>query len=293
MNKTKIKIGLLLAALLGSLAFFSAARAETLKIGFVTDWEYKIKKKYGHKFPRKAKSLLWAAIYHYNNVFFPDLVVGGGDYVLSYKTNRKKVRNQLIEINEIFKNTSAPRLYCIGNHDLSSLSKQEVADSLGIGYYHFATDINGLRIITLDTNSLNPGQKKYGVIGRVSESELSWLEEQVSTELPVIVFSHHPLVETPYGKKWRTNIYSANGVRKILEKNGNVVAVFSGHHAINYRTEINGINYVVINNLTDKKAQGAFADITAEIKGSEQEVAVSVSQFGKKPANYNFSKKYP
>jgi hypothetical protein len=110
----------------------------------------------------------------------------------------------------------------------------------------------------------------------------------MNTDLPVIVFSHHSPVQTLDGKILRTNIYGADSVREVLEKFGNVVAVFSGHHAVNYKTEVNGINYVIINNLTDKVAKGSFADITAE--KTENSVTVSVSQFGKKPATYNFSK---
>lgn len=290
MLKIKTKIVLSILTALASLAFFSFVRAETLKIGFVTDWEYGTKKEFDHKLPKSAEKYLKTAVNHYNNVFQPDLVVGGGDYILSRGVSKKKAAKQMRHINNIFRKTSAPRLYCIGNHDLSHMSESAVKENLGIDYVHSATDIHGVRVITLDTNEPDPreDEEEYGVTGRVSDEELAWLEEKLNTSLPVIVFSHHGPVQTQEKHSWRTNIYNAVALRGILERYGNVVAVFSGHHAVNYKIEVNGISYVIINNLTDKSAKGSFADIIAE--KTENNVSVSVSQFGKKPATYNFSK---
>lgn len=290
MSKTKIKISISLFALIASFAFFSFVRAETLKIGFVTDWEYGTKKEYDHKLPKSAEKYLKTAVSHYNNVFRPDLVVGGGDYILSRGVSKKKAAKQLRHINSIFQRASAPRRYCIGNHDLEKLSEGEVEKNLRIDYAHSNTDIDGMRVITIDTNEPDPreDEEEYGVTGRVSDEELAWLEEKLNTSLPVIVFSHHSPVQTQEKHSWRTNIYDADQVREILEKYGNVVAVFSGHHAVNYKTEVNGISYLIINNLTDKSAKGSFADITVE--KTENVVTVSISQFGKNPATYNFSK---
>ena len=264
--------------------------AGTVKIGFVTDWEYGKQRSYGHKLPRKAKEYLQKAVNHWNNVFQPDLAVGGGDYILSRGVNKKKARKQLNEINKIFKSVNAPRLYCVGNHDLNDLSEQEIMNNLEMEDVNSSTDINGVRIITIDTNGTSSGEGEYGVIGRISEEELSWLEEELNTELPIVVFSHHAPIQTPDGERWRTNLFDANIIRGVLEKNGNIIAVFSGHHAINYQTEINGINYIIINNLTDEKAKGAYADISVEKNETGNIVGVSVSQFGGKPASYNFSK---
>ncbi|MCX6762557.1 MAG: metallophosphoesterase [Candidatus Moranbacteria bacterium] len=290
MLKTKTKIIITLFALTASFALFSFARAEILKVGFVTDWEYGTKKEYDHKLPKKAESYLKTAVNHYNKIFQPDLVVGGGDYILSRGVSKKKAAKQLRHINNIFRKASAPRRYCIGNHDLSHMSEKAVEENLGINSAHSSTDLNGVRVITLDTNDplSKEGDEEYGMTGKVSDEELVWLDEQLNTNLPVVVFSHHSPVQTLDGKVSRINIYSADHVRAVLEKYDNVVAVFSGHHAVNYSTEVNGINYVIINNLTDKKAKGTFADITAEKNGNN--VSVSVSQFGKRPATYNFSK---
>jgi len=288
MTKTKTRIVGGFAMLLMSFAICSFAWAETLKIGFVTDWEYGSKKKYDHKLPKKATSYLKSAVRHFNKAFHPDLVVGGGDYVLARGDSKKTVVKQMKKINKVFQKADASRLYCMGNHDLSKLSKGEVQKYLGIDYNHSVMDKNGIRVITLDTNSVSSGESGYGVTGRLPDGELEWLEENLNTELPVIVFSHQSPISTPESNSWRMNIYDAEELRSVLEKNDNVVAVFSGHVAVNYSTERNGINYVIINNLTDEKAKNSFADITVEKR--DDEVSVTATQLGKKPANYSFSR---
>lgn len=288
MSKIKGKKIFLVILFFFGMGFFSGARAETLKIGFVTDWEYGTKKEYDHKLPRKAPKYLKRAVNHFNKSFKPDYVIGGGDYILSRGVSKKKAAKQLRYINNIFRKSIAPRLYCIGNHDVSDLSKEEVQQNLGIDYLHSITDINGMRIITMDTNYKSANAKGFGVTGIVSDEELEWLESALNTELPAVVFSHHSPVQTVDGNILRTNIYSADRVRGVLEKNGNVVAVFSGHHAVNYSAEVNGINYVIINNLTDKKAKGSFANITVEKTGKF--VSVNATKFGKRQVTYNFSK---
>jgi hypothetical protein len=288
MQKTKTKIIAGFTMLLMSFAFFSFAWAEVLKIGFVTDWEYGSKNKYDHKLPKKATSYLKSAVKHFNKAFHPDLVVGGGDYVLARGDSKKKVEKQMKKINKVFQQASADRLYCMGNHDLSKLSKVEVQNYLGINYNHSVTDENGIRVITLDTNSIGSGDNGYGMTGRLPDGELEWLEENLDTELPVVVFSHQSPISTLESNGWRTNIYEAANLRAVLEKNGNVVAVFSGHTAVNYSTEINGISYAIINNLVDERAKGSFADITVEKIGNN--VSVTAVQLGKKSASYIFSK---
>lgn len=270
--------------------FPTVSKAETLKIGFVTDWEYGKQKEYDHKLPNKAKKYLKEAVNHYNNVFHPDIVIGGGDYILGRHVSSKKAKKQLKEIDKVFRLVAAPRRYCIGNHDLSHLSKVGVQNSLSMAENHSVTDMEGIRIITLDTNDLAEGKDKYGVNGRVSEEELAWLDEQLKAGLPTVIFSHHSPILTQDKNSMRVNIIDADEVRTVIEKYDNVVAMFSGHHAVNYSLETNGVRYVIINNLTDRNAKGSFADITIQKNDSEDEITILVSQYGKKPASYNITK---
>ena len=72
--------------------------------------------------------------------------------------------------------------------------------------------------------------------------ELEWLEADLqATDLPVVVFAHQRLdVSTAHGVKNNAS------VRKILEANGNVLAVFQGHSHKNDLKEIGGIHYCTL-----------------------------------------------
>lgn len=229
-------------------------------------------------------------MWHYNKKFKPNIVIGGGDYILSRHVSSKRAAKQLKKINKKFKKAKATRRYCIGNHDLNDLSKEQIKKTLGISYTYSVTDMNGFRIITLDTNDLRSGEDDYETTGRVPEEELDWLRNQLDVNLPVVVFSHHSPVRVGNDGSTRRNIYNDEQLRAILEERGNVVAVFSGHTPENYMTELNGIHYIVINNLTDKHAKKSYADI--ELKKSGNSVSVSAKQLGKDPENYSFSKEY-
>jgi len=267
-------------------SIFSVSQAETLKVGFVADWEYGKQKKYDHKYPSKAKKYLNRAVNYYNSTFMPDVVIGGGDYILSRGVKSKKAKKDLRTVNGIFKRANARRLYCIGNHDLFKMSKSSIREILEMENDYAFLDINGFRLITLDTNDNAIGA------GRIPDVEKSWLRETLKSDLPVIIFSHHSPIDTPNessGGGTRVNLFESGTIRSILEEKGNVVAVFSGHRAINYSQEINGISYVIINNLVDKKALGSFATIDIS-KSDEEVVSVHVNQYGNRPASYDFSK---
>lgn len=283
---TKMSIAsLCMLALLGAFP----ANAASLKLGFVTDWEYGSQKSVGHKLPSKAKTYLSSVVKYYNKTYKPDLVIGGGDYISSYSVSKSKAKKQLKSIVKTFRKTKAPRLYCIGNHDVRVLSKATVKKILKMKNPAQSVDTHGFRIITLDTNEPN-SKGKFDIAGRMSKGDLDWLDQKLTTSLPVIIFSHHSPIATPYEDGGnRMNIYDSSKVRAVLEKHDNVVAVFSGHHPINYSEERNGITYVIINDLSSKPSKGAFATINLD-KNANDVVTLNVKQYGKKPASYLITK---
>lgn len=277
-----------LLTIISSAIFAHPVKAEeNLKIGFITDWEYGKQKKISHKKPSTAKTNLKNATNFLNNTFHPDLAVGGGDYINSQNINSKQAKKDLKTISSIFKRTNTTKLYCFGNHDLSKLSKSDIQSILNQPEAHSVTDTKGFRIITLDTNQAQSGS--YEVEGRVSATEMTWLDEQLNTSLPVIIFSHHSPAPTPTAGGIRANMYRASEVRALLEKHDNVVAVFSGHTPVNDIQEINGIQYIIINNLTTKTAQGSFATIEIN-KNKSNLIDIQVAQHGAKHTSYHFQK---
>lgn len=274
-------------SLLGLVPVGSSAATLSLKVGFVTDWEYGEQSQVGHKLPDKGKIYLQSAVNYYNKTYKPDVVVGGGDYISSYDVNKKKARSQLSSILNIFQKVKAHRLYLIGNHDVRKLTKNDVKKSLKINYSRTYYDINGFRLVLLDTNHTN-SKGKYNTIGSLTADDLAWLDATLTTSLPVVVFSHHSPIHTPDGDTTRTNMSGAGEVRAVLERHDNIVAVFSGHHPINYHEQREGIDYIIINNLSAKASAKSFSTIDLSITGN-QATAV-VNQYGKKPAFYHITK---
>lgn len=243
----------------------SMDEVSVLKVGFVTDWEYGHRKRMKHKLTLQAPYELEQVVKYLNDVFVPDIVVGGGDYIESTGVPPEKAKAQLAVADALFQGLTAPRLYALGNHDLRSLTKSEVREVLGLEDNHAIRDIGEWRLIVLDTNFNQDGSdrsaKQY-VTGFVSRDELRWLAEALQTDRPVIMFSHHAPIQSPnVAGVFAVNIVNAGEVRCVLEEAGNVVAVVSGHSPFGYSEERNGIQYFVVDTLVNEPALGSFATL--------------------------------
>lgn len=259
-------------------------RFSTLKIGFMPDWEYGSRKQLGAKMTRRAPVEMAKSILYLNQEFHPDIAIGGGDYIESSAVKPETAKEQLQEINEIFSLIQAPRLYALGNHDLRSLSKDEVRNILGMPDNHSVTDIGDWRIIVLDTNFTENGQhrSRQGYIGgSLSREELQWLQESLATDRPVLVFSHHSPIHAKNGEcAIVQNISNELEVRRVLEETGNVVAVISGHNPTSYFERLNGVNYFVANTLVNVNALGSFVTIESEYDADNKNARILLKQLG-------------
>src|SRR3990167_9377668 len=61
-------------------------KISVLKIGFVSDSEHGSRKRLKHKLPIQGVPELEKVVAYYNEVFHPDIVIGGGDYIESSST---------------------------------------------------------------------------------------------------------------------------------------------------------------------------------------------------------------
>ncbi len=259
--------------------------ASFLKIGFVNDWEYGYHAKLKHKLPNRALSELAKIVGYFNDVFHPDVVVGGGDYIESSAVKPEKAKAQLREIDAIFRTLSVPRLYALGNHDMRSLSKADVREILGIADNHTVYDVGDWRLVVVDMNftagDLDRAAESY-VIGHMSPEEKAWLENALKTDRPVIVFSHYSPVVIPNGRAtgFIQNIDNAAELRSVLETAGNVIAVVSGHNTMSYYEERDGIHYFIVDTLVRSEALGSFATIEARYAQEQRYAEIRFRQQG-------------
>ena len=156
------------------------------------------------------------------------------------------LQQQVQQLNDL----QAELYYCLGNHDLFMLTKDEFMGYVGMEnkYYYVDVDDN-FRIIILDAQ-YNPstnedrGVEDYSV-GHIPPEELDWLENvALNTTRKCIVFCHQLLCA---GGGFGSGYYVDNAadVRAILENAGNVIAVINSHLHRNYYEITNGIPYFV------------------------------------------------
>lgn len=267
------------------------AAASFFKIGFVTDWEYGDKQRLKQKITSEAPIELRRVVRYFNETFHPDLIVGGGDYIESSNAKPERAKEQLREMNEIYAQAVAPRMYAFGDHDFRSLTQAEVIAALDIRATHEYRDVGDWRIIVIDPNFNKENEhrnaKQY-VFGHMSPKELSWLEATLQTDRPVIVFSHYSPIPIPNSKgQYIENIDNASEVRKILEQSKRVAAVFSGHNPMGYYEERSGIHYFVIDTLVNRKSMGSFATIEARYLKDEDYIHLFVRQYGMNKVEYS------
>ncbi len=181
-----------------------------------------------------------------------DLVDSAGDLIDDHTIAREIRYVRTIETE--FARLPCERHYVLGNHCVSTLTKDEFAENCGAqrSWYSFdrraADGSAGFHFIVLDAcfraDGVGYGRKNFDWMDTIiPDAELAWLEADLAAARePVILLAHQRL---DGGEHDPTTVRNASAVRGVLEKGGNVLAVFQGHHHQNLHAEINGIHYVV------------------------------------------------
>ncbi|MEA2006939.1 MAG: metallophosphoesterase [Patescibacteria group bacterium] len=248
--------------------------SEALRIGYITDLEYGNQTRTGSHLNSSAKEQLENIVSYFNAENRPDIVIGGGDYVKGSHVTKDKSLKQLKEINNIFKKVKSKKLYCIGNQDLKHLSKEEVRKALSINYSYTSKDTNGVRLIIMDNNYKIASDKEYDG-ARLGKKELDWLKKELTTEMPVLVFSHYSPVPIPTKSGWGKDFHNADKLTELFEKHNNVVAVISGNSSRNSLRKEGGIPYISVAGLTDIDSLGNFAEFELLLNGDDLKMTVS------------------
>ncbi len=151
-----------------------------------------------------------------------------------------------------------PVFNCLGNHELEDAASLEaVCKTYGMKKNYEAHDINGFRLIILDTNYFlsNDGTIKHqrpmtyggdGPSGYLGDKQLEWLENQILTSSnPCIVFSHDSMesnICSPDATRFRNIIRAAN-----RKKRGSVLLCCNGHYHTNAVSVIEDVVYFDVN----------------------------------------------
>lgn len=237
------------ALILGSAAVStSLARAAdssgSLKIGLVTDLHYADKPAAGSRHYRDTPEKLAMAAQEFKRTE-PDFLVELGDLIDAAESVEQELR-YLKRINRDFSAICDDRHYVLGNHCVSTLTKQEFLGGVERDSSYYSFDRGAFHFVVLDSCFRSDGEP-YGrnnfkwTDPNVPAAELDWLTQDLAaTEKPTIVFAHQRLdVANNHGVK------NARRVRTILEQ-ADVRAVLQGHSHKNDYNEIGGIHYCTL-----------------------------------------------
>ncbi len=130
---------------------------------------------------------------------------------------------------KILRPLDVPYYLMPGNHDdRGNLRRAFPSHSyLGTeGFIQFSVEIGELRLIALDSSQ--PGQSA----GRLCESRLSWLEQQLEHDqhVPTVIAIHHPPFKTLIGHMDKIGLLEGAGeLENIISRYKNIERVICGH----------------------------------------------------------------
>jgi alkaline phosphatase len=266
-------------SLAGAMAFapssIYSSQSAQVKFGLITDSHYADRENNGTRFYRQSLEKMRESIETFNREKV-DFVVHLGDFKDEDLNQRPEdTLRYLRAIEAEFAMFNGPRFHCIGNHDVDSITKQQFLaniENTGIAkdksYYSF--DQKGFHFVVLDANYDKTGKDHFYKEGanwqdvNIPQVQRDWLANDLAkTQLPTIVFCHHPLFEYLSGSA-TMHVQGFEGIQKIMENSGKVKASIHGHvHNEKFAT-INGTQFITQLGMVDESGleNNSFAIIT-------------------------------
>ncbi len=227
----------------------AAAAEVTVRAGLVTDIHYADADSRGSRFYRESIGKLTEAAEKLS-ALRPDLVIELGDLIDSATgVDADGELAFLRKIDGVLKRVSPNRHCVLGNHCLSTVPRDRFLGAVEQASGHRSFDRGGFHFVLLDACHRKDGTPYSAGNFHWTDTEIpaaqqEWLSADLqATRLPTVVFVHQRL-DSPAGSPHR--IASADAVRKLLQRDGRVRAVFQGHSHQNELNRIEGIDYVTL-----------------------------------------------
>ncbi|MBI5397366.1 MAG: metallophosphoesterase [Verrucomicrobia bacterium] len=233
-----VSVGRLLAA--------DPAKKPAFRIGLLTDLHYADKPALRTRFYRETAAKLQEAVRRFN-AERPAFVVELGDFIDKAGSVEEEIP-WLEKVERVFASVKAPRHYVLGNHCVMTLTKAEFAAHTGASRVpHYSFDHGGFHFVVLDSCFRSDGEAYQRENfdwkdANIPAQQLDWLRADLAKAgKPAIIFAHQRLDEAA-----THSVRNAAAVREVLERAGNVVAVFQGHSHKNDYQQIAGIHYCTL-----------------------------------------------
>lgn len=123
-----------------------------------------------------------------------------------------------------------------GNHDAGSIIRAYYQNYEVDGRHaiYFGFDKLGYRYIFLDTSA-----------NELDAVQLAWLEKHVDTDLPLIVFIHHPVLPVSTWVDYNYPLKNRAEVERILHKHIGKVTIFCGHYHLDHEQQADNITQYI------------------------------------------------
>ena len=189
-----------------------------------------------------------------------DFIIELGDFIEKVVNDKDPIQN-LEEIEGVYTSFNGPCYHVLGNHEFDDIQRSELLSRLnntGVSanktYYSF--NQNGIHCIVLDADYTVAEPHRpfdaqteddafwYWKEAWIPQKELDWLAADLAdSQLPTVVFTHQLLHRNNMEDH---TVKNAHVVREILEADGQVIAVFSGHDHRGEVSIVHDIHYFVL-----------------------------------------------
>jgi alkaline phosphatase len=187
--------------------------------------------------------------------------------------------------------------HLIGNHDVRTLSDQEVSELLGYEKTYYSWDFGNYHFVALSFEMTgNHQQDITDILAALPQEQLTWLEQDLAqTNKPAVIFEHYGLAEDNMeGNFWfgdgmhrYATLSNRAEVRRVLKESGKVRAVFTAHQHWNRFHVVNNIPYFTTNSLVENfRNEGVPAATWTVVELSDDRILVDIR--GNDPEVYQF-----
>lgn len=171
--------------------------------------------------------------------------------------------------------------HVVGNHDVRNLSREQWCQLAGVQQTYYSFDLGGYHHVVLDG-----AQREMRGPFYLDEAQLEWLEQDLAqTELKTLVYCHFPLDNQNFDDNYYFKDHPERGsasnkrfVRKIFEKSGKVLAVFSGHTHFFSDQIMEGIRYVTVPSFTENDSNHRPKAEYAIVEASDDKTQVTIKK---------------
>ena len=275
-------VGLGLSGRLAAALAAASPDDPAVRFAMITDLHYADKDTAGTRHYRETIAKLAQAAKQFQ-AEKPDFLVALGDLIDAAEEVQTEL-GYLKRISQELDKIKLPKHYVLGNHCVDTLTKKEFLAGVGQAKSYYSFDKGGIHFVVLDACFRSDGvpyQRKNfeWTDPNIEKREVEWLKQDLaSTDKKTVVFVHQRLdVEGAYGIK------NADGVRKVLEDSGKVLAVFQGHSHENEHQLIGDIHYCTLVAMVEGSFEASngfsiasvFADGTIRLNGFRKQSSYS------------------